>query len=404
MVKDHDELEENPEDEDFAALLEQSLVKTSRLEPGQKIDATVLKISADWVFLDVGQKGEGVLDKKELLDDQGSLTVAEGQTLPVYFLSRAGGELRFTTRIGGAGGGDARLEEACRSGIPVDGFVVKEIKGGYEIRLSGNSRGFCPYSQMGLGRSQGPEEYLEKHLPFRITRYEERGRNIVVSHRAILEEERRQLREKLKETLAEGAIVQGTVTSLQKFGAFVDIGGVEGLIPVSEIAWGRVEDIGEALSVGQQVEVAVKSLDWENNRFSFSLKETLADPWSLVGQKYPEGSVHTGTVARLAPFGAFVTLEAGIDGLVHISKLGAAKRINHPREVVKEGESVEVRIEGIDQASRRISLAMAGAAGAEEAAEPEEDFRQYVKQEASAGMGTLGDLLKAKTKGKGKKK
>ncbi|BCR03299.1 30S ribosomal protein S1 [Desulfuromonas versatilis] len=403
MVDDHDELDDSPESEDFAALLEQSLVKTSRLEPGQKIEARVLKISTDWVFLDVGQKGEGVLDKKELLDPEGNLGVAEGDTLAVYFLSRAGGELRFTTRIGGAGAGDARLEEAFRSGIPVDGSVVKEIKGGYEIRLSGGTRGFCPYSQMGLGRSQGPEEYLDKHLPFRITRYEERGRNIVVSHRAILEEERLRLREQLKGTLAEGALVQGRVTSLQKFGAFVDIGGIEGLVPISEIAWGRVEDIGEVLSVGQQVEVAVKSLDWENNRFSFSLKETLADPWSLVAQKYPEGSVHSGKVARLAPFGAFVTLEEGIDGLVHISKLGAGKRINHPREVVREGEDLEVRIEGVDPENRRISLALAGSAQAEQEAEPEEDFRRYVKQDAAAGMGTLGDLLRTKMQG-GKKK
>ncbi len=403
MDRDQEEIEEGMEEESFAELLEQSMVRTARLEPGQKVDAVVLKISGDWVFLDVGQKGEGVLDKKELLDEQGELTVTEGDTLPAYFLSRAGGELRFTTRIGGPGGGDARLEEAWRSGIPVDGAVVKEIKGGFEVRLAGGTRGFCPYSQMGLRRIDQPEELLEKHLPFKITRYEESGRNIVLSHRAILEEERRQQAEQLRERLTEGMLVQGTITSLQKFGAFVDIGGIEGLIPVSEVGWGRVEDISEALSVGQQVEVAVKSLDWENNRFSFSLKETLADPWDRVAQRYPEGSVHSGKVVRLATFGAFVTLEDGIDGLVHISKLGGGKRINHPREVVKEGEPLEVKIDGIDRQSRRISLSPAAAGRSEEAAEPAEDFRQYVKEDAGKSMGTLGELLKARMKGgKGK--
>ncbi len=396
---DEQDFEQN-EEEDFAELLKQSEVGSRRLEPGQKIEATILKLTADWVFLDIGQKGEGVLDRHELLDAEGKPTVGEGERISAYFLGASGGEMRFTTRIAGGGQAQAQLEEAWRSRIPVEGTVEKEIKGGYEVKLAGGSRAFCPFSQAGLRRSDTPEQFIGRHLPFRITQFSERGRNIVVSHRDILEEEQQQQRAVLKEKLREGMTVRGTVVSLQKFGAFVDIGGVEGLVPMSEIGWGRVEDIHEVLSSGQEVEVTIKSLDWDNNRFSFSLKETLADPWLQVPQKFPEGSVLTGTVARLAPFGAFVTLEPGVDGLVHISRLGGGKRIKHPREAVSEGQQLTVQVESLDRESRRISLTLPGVAKAEKEA-PAEDYRQYLKEEAKP-MGTFADLLQGKFPGKKK--
>lgn len=393
MVDEMDDREETGE-ESFAELFEKSFSGggAGKLEPGKKVEATVLSITKDWVFLDVGQKGEGVLDRKELLDADGNLKVAEGDVLTAYFLSRAGGELRFTTRLGG-GTGNAQLEEAWRSGIPVEGMVEKEIKGGFEVKLAGNTRAFCPFSQMALRRTEDPGQFIGKSLSFKISQYAERGRNVVVSHRAILEEEQRQQRETLRATLREGMSVAGVVTQLKPFGAFVDIGGIEGLIPISEVAWGRVEDINEVLSIGQQVEVAVKSLDWDANRFSFSLKEAQADPWRTVADKFPEGLILTGKVVRLAPFGAFVALGEGIDGLVHISKLGGGKRINHPREAVKEGESLTVKIEKIDAEARRVSLVLPGGEGAAEAA-PEEDFRQYLPPSSGGGMGTFGELLK----------
>jgi small subunit ribosomal protein S1 len=391
MVDEMDDTEENGE-ESFAELFEKSFVGSTKLEPGQQVKATVLKVTKDWIFLDVGQKGEGVLDKKELLDADDNLKVEEGDVVSAYFLSRAGGEMRFTTRLGG-GSGNAQLEEAWRSGIPVDGTVEKEIKGGFEVKVGSSVRAFCPYSQMSLRRTDNPEQFIGKSLPFKISQYTENGRNVVLSHRAILEEERRKQKELLKETLCEGMTVSGTITQLKPFGAFVDIGAVEGLIPISEVAWGRVEDIEEVLSIGQQVEVSVKSIDWEADRFAFSLKEAQADPWQQVGEKYPEGTMHTGKVVRLAPFGAFVNLGEGIDGLVHISKLGSGKRINHPREVVKEGESLTVKIEKVDADARRISLIRIG--GDEEGEQAsEENFRQYVPEAPSTGMGTFGDLMK----------
>ncbi|WP_305042938.1 30S ribosomal protein S1 [Geoalkalibacter sp.] len=390
--KDNHDAEE-PE-EDFAAMLEASLggKTTPKLEPGQKVRARVLALSGDWVFLDVGQKGEGVLDRKEVLDAEGKPTVAVGEELDVYFLSRAGGELRFALRIGGAAG-RGELEDAWKTGIPVDGVVEKEIKGGFEVRLAGQTRAFCPYSQMGLRRTDAAEQWLGRTLPFRISQYGEQGRNIVVSHRAVLEEERERQREGLRESLREGMKVRGRVTSLRDFGAFIDIGGVEGLLPISEIAWGRVEDLREVLHEGQEIEVVIKSIDWVANRFSFSRRDTLADPWEQVSRDFPEGSVHQGKVARLTPFGAFVTLGEGIDGLVHISRLGAGKRISHAREALKEGQELAVRVEKIDHEARRIALVPA----TEEAPEGSAlDLQAYLNQQGGAapGMGTFADLLK----------
>ncbi|MEI6209451.1 MAG: 30S ribosomal protein S1 [Desulfuromonadales bacterium] len=406
MIEDYEveaPLEETDEGESFAEMFAQSSAKQSRwLEPGQKVTGRVLKISAEWIFMDTGQKGEGVIDRKEFLDLDGNVTVREGDSIAAYFLSSNHGEMRFTTRIGGGAAGSSQLEEAWRAGVPVEGLVEKEIKGGYEVKLGGTARAFCPYSQIALRRVENPESLIGTRLTFRISDYAEKGRNIVVSRRALLEEEQRRLKDEAQAGMREGMTVTGTVTSLQDFGAFVDIGGLEGLIPVSEIGWSRVRDVRDVLSVGQQLQVVIKTIDREKERISLSLKDTLADPWDHVVAHYPEGSFHTGPVARLDSFGAFVTLASGVDGLIHISKMGAGKRINHPREILKEGEVIEVRIESVDRANRRLSLAMAGTARAAE--EEEVTLSEFRRQAAEApkGMGTLGELMMARAKKKNK--
>jgi small subunit ribosomal protein S1 len=400
-MTDRDDMDKTSEEVSFAELLEQSMGEQGgRLEPGQKVTARVLKIGAECLFIDTGQKGEGIVDLKEFLDVDGNINVKEGDTITAYFLSSSRGEMRFTTKIGGGASGSAQLEEAWHAGVPVEGVVEKEIKGGYEVKLAGAARAFCPFSQMSLRRVDNPESIIGTRLAFRITDFGERGRNIVVSRRVLLEEEQQRLREEAQASITEGMTVTGTVTSLQDFGAFVDIGGLEGLIPISEIAWGRVKDVRDVLTVGQQLQVVVKNIDREKERISLSLKDTLPDPWEQVGQMYPEGSFHTGIVARLAPFGAFVTLSDGVDGLIHISRLGAGKRINHPREVLKEGETVEVKVESFDQTNRRLSLALAGAARAAEEEESTLDEFRRRSDEAPQGMGTLGELLLAKSKKK----
>ncbi|HEY7586722.1 MAG TPA: S1 RNA-binding domain-containing protein, partial [Candidatus Deferrimicrobiaceae bacterium] len=244
------------------------------------------------------------------------------------------------------------------------------------------------------------EGYGKKHLPFRITMFSERGRNIVLSRRVLLEEQAMAERQAQRASLREGMTVKGTVTSIREFGAFVDAGGIEGLIPVSEIGWGRTEDIRDVLAVGQELEVAITRLDWVKDRFTFSLKAMLADPWETAPEKFPEGSVHVGKVARIANFGAFVTLGPGVDGLLHISKLGGAKRLKHPGESLQVGQAVEVRVENVDIPGRRLSLALAAAA--DEAMEAEVDFGEYAEPKPPE-VGLLGELLKAKLAEKEKK-
>lgn len=377
-----------------------------RLEPGQKINATIVGMNDETTFLDVGGKSEGVLNSSELKDKEGNFTHSVGDSLDVYFLQAKNSERLFTTTIG-SGSSTAHLEEAFRSRIPVEGFVKAEIKGGFEITLGGNVRGFCPFSQMGLRRVEdAAAEYLETTMKFIITRFEENGRNLVLSARAIQEEEREAQKEKLKETLEEGQTVEGEISSIRDFGAFVDLGGVDGLIPISEVGWSRVEKIDEYFTIGQKVQIVIKSIDWEKDRISLSYKATQADPFEEVPNKYPEGSTHTGTVARLAQFGAFVTLEPGIDGLIHISKLGNGRRINHPREVVEEGQNIDVKIEGIDTEEKRISLVPSDYVSEESEQEKERnEYKKFVsqkKKKAEKSVGSLGALLQAKMDEKNK--
>ncbi len=236
-------------------------------------------------------------------------------------------------------------------------------------------------------------------MAFKIIEFGNKGRNIILSARAIQEEEREELREKLKETLCEGDKVEGTVSSLQKFGAFVDLGGVDGLIPISELAWGQTDLVEDVLSQGQRVEVIIKKMDWDKNRISLSLKDTLENPWDQVEEKYAPASVHTGLVSRLAQFGAFITLEPGIDGLLHISKLGSGRRINHPREVLEAGQEITVKIDSVDLEKKRISLVPEDYTA--KAEEENAAKNEYAPSKASApqSMGTFGDLFQAQMKG-----
>lgn len=387
---------ENDAEENFEELLEKSVFKPVHLNPGEKVKVVIIKITKEWVFVDLGAKSEGHISINEFLDDEGNITIKEGDTIDAYFLSSRNNEMLFTTRLTIGTTGSKFLEEAYHNRIPVEGLVENEIKGGFEVKVAGNVHAFCPYSQMGLKWVEDPREYIGRQLIFEIIEYGEKGRKIIVSHKTVLEEERRKQKDGLRESLEEGMTVNGEITSIKKFGAFVDIGGIEGLIPISEISWGRVEDINDALSIGQKVDVVIKKLDWGNEKFSFSLKEILPDPWNNIGVKYPEGSRHKGKVARLAPFGAFVTLEPGIDGLVHISELGKGKRINHPREVLEENQMIEVKIAGVDKEGKRLSLSMVSD---EQDAQESADYKEHItasSRNSSGSFGTLGDALRAK--------
>jgi small subunit ribosomal protein S1 len=346
------------EEESFESLLEKSKGMPERLAPGQKVRAKVVSISGDLVYIDLGGKSEGIIDLNEFVNKDGVPCVREGDEINAFFVSVQDGSRKLTTRIRGYSA--ATLNEirgAFESGMPVSGEVKREVKGGFEVTV-GEVRCFCPFSQIDLKGGREGGIYMGRTFPFKVLEYEEDGRNVIVSRRALLEDEKKTKIALLRETLQVGMEVTVTVSSAQHFGVFVDLGGVDGLIPASELSWDRSGRPADILSPGQRVTVKILSLDWDNNRITLSLKAMQPDPWANLAEKYQEGGSVTGRVVRLVPFGAFVNIEPGIDGLIHISNFGTGRRINHPREVVEVGQEIEAYVYAIDVANKKISLSL----------------------------------------------
>ncbi len=345
-------------EEDFAALFEKESRMPGRLEPGQKIKTTVISISGDMVYVDLGGKSEGVISLSEFTKEDGTCVVQPGDEVDAFFLSVQNGTKRLTTRIRGYSTLDvAGIRDAFNAGMPVTGKVRAAVKGGYDVSVGG-VRCFCPFSQMDLRVSRDADQYVGQTFAFKVIEFENDGRNVVISRRALLEEERQARLQTFKETLATGMELTGTVRSVQGFGAFVDLGGIDGLVPASEIGWDRAEKPSDVLSVGQEVTVRIIGLDWDKNRLTLSLKALQPDPWEGVTDRYTVDSKVKGVIVRLAPFGAFVNLEPGVDGLIHISNLGAGRHVNHPKEIVEVGQWVEPQVLAVDQANKKISLTL----------------------------------------------
>jgi small subunit ribosomal protein S1 len=345
-------------EESFAELFEKSSRQVVRFSPGQKIKARIVGISGDLAFIDLGGKSEGAINLSEFMDKEGVLQAKIGDEFEAFFISVENGIRKFTTLIRGYSAVSLKsIRDAFEADIPVEGEIKREVKGGFEV-LVGDVRCFCPFSQIDLKGGREGGIYLGRTFPFKVLEFEENGKNIILSRRALLEKERAEKIQQLKETLRTGAEVTGTVRSVLNFGAFVDLGGIDGLIPASEISWTRNEKPADILSPGQQVTAKIISIDWEKNKLSLSLRAMEPDPWTRAASTYREGARVNGKVVRLAPFGAFVNLEPGIDGLIHISNLGTGRRINHPKEVLEVGQTIEAYILSVDTDSRKIALSL----------------------------------------------
>jgi len=390
----HQEQNDIIEEKSFADLMAENPVEREWLNPGQMVQAVIVKITTEWIFIDLGGKSDGYLDAKEFIVENGALTVREGDSIKAYFLSSSNNEKLFTTKIGKGDAAKAFLEDAWSNGIPVEGRITKEVKGGVEVMIAGDVRAFCPFSQTGLPRSEDTGDYSGRLLPFKITEYGENGRNIILSHRAILEEEKNTKKEGLKDVLKEGMIVQGKVMSIQKFGAFVDVGGIQGLLPLSETGWDKTQEINDLFKVGDEISLAILKLDWNTEKITLSRKATLPDPWTDIENNFPKGSTFSGHVSSLTDFGAFVSLKTGVEGLIHISKLGKGKRIKHAGEALVKGQVVNVRIEAMDIEKKRLSLFLDSSEGAESEQEPD-DYHKYLGA-SSSSFGSLGDKLRNK--------
>lgn len=344
----------------FAAMLAAGGLNYRKgFNPGEEVMAHVISTKGNYVVLDVGAKDEGILNKEEFILEDGTLRAQEGERLKVWFVGMRQGNMLFTARNKAVGRGNAVLQQAYEAKTPIDGIVKAEVKGGYEIDVAGQ-RAFCPYSQIGLYRTE-PSEVVGTRQTFLITEYAEddRGLNVLVSRRVLLEKERTEKRAALFAELAEGQTREGVVTRLMDFGVFVDLGGAEGLVPTRELSWEQNVKAENLVKPGDTVEVLVRSIDLVTERISLSLRALRQNPWDAFVAQYREGDVLKAKIVRITTFGAFAQLMPGVDGLLHNGRLAAlAKnhRIVSAHEVVEEGQILEVKIEKLDFDEHKIAL------------------------------------------------
>jgi len=310
-------MSDEPE-EDFATLFAQHEGRRA-LEKGQVVRGRVIQITDEHVFVDVGGKGEAWIDRCELADDQGQLKVKVGDEVEATVVS-SGDEIRLSHRVRQGAQAREALAVAAQTGVPVEGRVAAVIKGGYEVTVGG-LRAFCPFSQMDLRRVESEQEFVGRVLEFRVTRFAEGGRNLVLSRRALLEEQAAKAAEETRKKLVPDAVLPGTVVSLADFGAFVDLGGLQGLVPMSEISHARVERAGDRLRVGEAVMVKVLRIDDAKGKITLSLRALEGDPWGQVPGRLRERQVLNGRARRATEFGVFVELLPGVDGLLHASEI-----------------------------------------------------------------------------------
>lgn len=339
----------------FAELLEQQGTPKA-FEVGQVVSGQVLQIGADDVFVDVSGKGEGHIARSELLDESGELTVKVGDTIEATVVD-VQRELRLSRKLLAGAHAREMLRAAAESGIPVQGKVAGVVKGGFEVTVAG-LRAFCPLSQMDLHRIEDQSAYLNQVYDFRVTELSDDGRRIVVSRRKLLEAEARKRAEETRSKVVPGAVLPGHVSSLTAFGAFVDLGGIQGLVHVSEISHQRVDRPADVLQAGQAVTVKVLKVDPQTGKIALSMKELEGDPWATVLDQLRPRQIVDGRIARAADFGVFVELLPGVDGLVHVSELphGALAKM---REAAKARAMLSVLVLEIDAKKRRIALALA---------------------------------------------
>jgi small subunit ribosomal protein S1 len=403
-VTDPEDREASAE-EDFAALLAQSEAaekRRPRIRGGDLVRGRVVAVGAQSAFVAIGAKAEAVIELAEFRDPEtGEVRLAVGDQIEATVMddgSRSGSIVLKRT-LGRGGHVPGELEQALEHGIAVEGVVTGQNKGGFDVQVAGQ-RAFCPAGQIDVRRGD-PAQYVGQHLRFHVIKIESGGRNLVVSRRRLLEEEAAAKAAETWERLAVGAVVSGTVTSFRDFGAFVDIGGVEGLIHVSELGYGRAGHPSEVLEVGQTVEAQVVKLEPDptggRGRVGLSLRALAPDPWQKAAERFPVGATVNGKVRRLESFGAFVEIAPGLEGLAHVSRLALDRRVSHPRQVVAIGDEVEVTVVAVESEKRRLALSMVESArrvrDAAELAESRETADLLARSREAKSFGTLAELL-----------
>lgn len=344
--------------ESFAELFEESQNKVN-MESGAILEGIIVHIGSDVVVVNAGLKSEGVIPVEQFYNEKGELDISEGDVVEVALdtIEDGFGETRLSREKARRAQAWVRLEKACEAGEIVTGLISGRVKGGFTVEL-GDIRAFLPGSLVDVRPVRDPS-YLEgKDLEFKVIKLDRKRNNVVVSRRAVVEAESSEEREELLKSLEEGKVVKGIVKNLTDYGAFIDLGGVDGLLHITDMSWKRIKHPSELINVGDEIDVRVLKFDRERNRVSLGMKQLGEDPWQDVARRYPVSSRLFGKVTNLADYGCFIELEEGVEGLVHVSEMDWTNKNIHPSKVVQVGDEVEVVVLDLDEERRRISLGM----------------------------------------------
>ena len=344
--------------ENFAQLLEESFT-LQEMNPGEVITAEVVAIDNNFVTVNAGLKSESLIEVKEFKNAAGEIEVKVGDfvTVTIESVENGFGETKLSREKAKRAADWIKLEEAMENGEILSGVINGKVKGGLTVMIN-SIRAFLPGSLVDVRPVKDTSHFEGKEIEFKVIKLDKRRNNVVVSRRAVLEETLGEERKALLENLKEGSIVKGIVKNITDYGAFVDLGGIDGLLHITDLAWRRVKHPSEVLEVGQEVEAKVLKFDQERSRVSLGLKQLGEDPWNGLARRYPQGTRLFGKVTNLTDYGAFVEIEQGIEGLVHVSEMDWTNKNVHPSKVVQMGDEVEVMILEIDEDRRRISLGM----------------------------------------------
>ncbi|MCM0081891.1 30S ribosomal protein S1 [Geomonas sp. Red32] len=354
-LHDNDEdMEQSEQGGEFADLFQDSLRQP---QSGEVVKAVIVQIEQDVVLVDVGYKSEGAIRIAEFIDENGDLTVKVGDEVNVYFErgENIRGHMVLSKKKADSQVAWEKIAAAGEGGV-IEGRITGKVKGGMTVDVGVEA--FLPASQVDLRPGGNMDRFVGQTYQFRILKMNRKRGNLVLSRRVLLEEDRDKARTETLATLKEGDIVDGVVKNIAEYGAFVDLGGVDGLLHVTDMSWGRLGHPSEMVKVGDTVKVMVLKFDREKGKISLGLKQTVPDPWLNVSERYTEGERVRGKVVSLTDYGAFISLEDGVEGLVHVSEMSWTRRVRHPSEILKVGEEVEAVILGVDPANRRISLGL----------------------------------------------
>jgi small subunit ribosomal protein S1 len=345
---------EETELSDFGKLLESN--QAGNFQEGEVFKGRIISIGPDYVMVDIGYKQEGLVSVREFQNYDGSLKIKEGETIEVYLekLESAMGNLVLSKDKAEILKAWDRISEACESGTPLPGTVVAKVKGGLSVDIG--VKAFLPGSQIDLRPTRYLDKYIGKTMEFKVIKFNKKRGNIVLSRRAILQEERGKLRNEILNQIQEGMIVKGIVKNITDYGAFIDLGGIDGLLHITDMSWGRVKHPSNLLNIGDEVEVKILKFDAEKERVSLGLKQVQPNPWEQAHDKYISGTKVSGEVVSVKDYGVFVELDDGIEGLIHVSEMSWTGKIKNPAKHYTVGEKVEALVLDVDVENKRISL------------------------------------------------